>query len=92
MIATSFDESNAVMDTPDGADPEFIQPLSVCFSVSVDWQVPVTVTCWKLTKEELENIQKTGRVWITLLGHGMPPIYPSGLQPFDEIKVIRPNG
>ena len=91
MIASSFDESNCMMDTPQGVDPDQIIPLSVCFSVSMMWQVPVTVTCWKLTKEELENIQKTGRVWVTLMGHGMPPILPSGFSPFDEIAVIRPN-
>jgi hypothetical protein len=91
MIASSFDESNMVMDTPKGVDPDFIIPLSVCFSVSMEWNAPVTLTCWKVTKEELENIQKTGRIWIAILGHGMMPIYPTGMNPFDELKIIKPN-
>jgi hypothetical protein len=91
MIATSFEESNHIMDTPDGVDPDFVQPLSTCFSVSMEWEAPVIVTCWKPTKEEIAEINKTGRIWITILGAGMQPIYPSGLNPFDELKVIRPN-
>ena len=35
---------------------------------------PVVISCWKLTKEELDLINKTGRVYLTVLGETMPPV------------------
>lgn len=38
-----------------------------------------TVSCWRLTPEELEQVQKTGVVWLQIMGHGMYPVYVSGV-------------
>ena len=29
---------------------------------------------WQLTREELEEVSRTGRVFLSILGHGMPPV------------------
>jgi hypothetical protein len=34
----------------------------------------VTVACFKPTRAELDEIERTGRIWLTMLGHGMPPV------------------
>jgi len=34
-----------------------------------------TVTAWELTPEEIESIQKTGRIYVSFMGHGMPPTF-----------------
>ena len=87
MIATSFDESNSVMDTPEGVSPDEIIPLSVCFAFEKNWGTPVIISCWKLTDDELKEIVKNKRIWITIMGQGMQPIYPSGITPFKELNV-----
>jgi hypothetical protein len=44
--------------------------------------VPVVVSCWKVTREELDQIIATGRVWLTVCGETMPPCEVSGTRPF----------
>lgn len=83
MVPTSFDEENTVLDTPPGLSPELCAPLPVWVGSTTDG-LPVVVSCWKLTQEELKEIQQTGRVWITVLGVGMQPIMPSGYKPIER--------
>ena len=45
---------------------------------------PVVISCWKLTKEELEEINKTGRVWLWVHGLTMPPVSLEVSHPFKE--------
>lgn len=37
-----------------------------------------SVSCWRLTDEELEEVKRTGVVWLRTDGLGMYPIYVSG--------------
>lgn len=39
------------------------------------------ISCWKMTREELQTIQKTGRVWLVVLGQTMPPVMILGEKP-----------
>lgn len=87
MIATAFDEENCVLDAPPGMTPDECTPLSV-FRGAADGGIPVVISCWKPTVAEMEEIRKTGRIWITICGHTMPPIDPSGFSPFKP----RPEG
>jgi hypothetical protein len=73
MIATAFTEENAVLDGPPGTTSEQVESLSVCRCENENG-VPVLVSCWKVTKEELEEIQRTGRVWLIVLGHTTFPV------------------
>lgn len=36
--------------------------------------LPSIISCWQLSKEDLEEIQRTGKVWLRIVGHGMPPV------------------
>ena len=73
MIPANFEESNMVLNRPDEMTSDDCDPLSVCKTETVDG-FPVVISCWKVTQEELEEIQKTGRVWLTVYGHTMPPV------------------
>lgn len=81
MIATAFDEENAVLDKP----PDWEGDSCECLSV---WRGddsagnPAVISCWKPTAEEWEEMRRTGRVWIIIHGHSMPPIAPVGISPF----------
>jgi hypothetical protein len=81
MIAASFDEANTVLDTPKGMTPDNCEPLSV-WRGPLDNGIPAVISCWKLTQNELEEINRTGRVWLLVMGSTMPPVALSGSRPF----------
>lgn len=43
----------------------------------------LVVSCWKLTREELEEVNRTGKIWLTVLGASMPPVILDGIKPED---------
>ena len=85
MEPKKFDQKNTVIGPPPGFE-ETIIPLPAF----VDQQVGMAVSCWKPTPEELEEINKTGEVWLTVpLPH--PPVSVSGFCPIvsgDEAKKL----
>lgn len=84
MIAASFPESNHVLDKPPEMDRETCTALSVFVGQTpAPGACPVVISCWKLTKEELEQINKTGRVWLWVFGCGMPPVALETKNPFE---------
>jgi len=70
MIPTAFNEENGVLDGPPGMSE--CEPLSVWRGEQNNQ--PLVISCWKLTNEELEEINKTGRVWLYVCGQTMPPV------------------
>lgn len=81
MIPCSFDESTHCIGKPPDMTDEQCDPLSVCNAV-LPGGFPAIVSCWKLTKDELEEFQQTGRVWLMVCGTAMPPVILSGVKPF----------
>lgn len=87
MVPTGFNEENGLAEPPFGMSPDECDTLSV-------WRgwldnvggTPVTVSCWKMTKEELEEVIKTGRIWLMVMGHTMLPTMVLGLSPFEDEK------
>ena len=45
---------------------------------------PVIISCWQLSKEDLDEIQKTGKIWLSITGNGMPPVSVFTENPFEE--------
>jgi hypothetical protein len=78
MIPSSFDEVNLVLDAPPTL-PD-LEPLNVFVGLISPTQ-PVIISCWKMTKEEIEEFTRTGRVWLVVQGMGMPPVLLSGIKP-----------
>lgn len=81
MQPTAFDEENCVLDKPKELSSDECAALSVWRGISTKG-IPVVISCWKMTKEELEEISKTGRVWLMVCGPTMPPCAVEGLKPF----------
>lgn len=83
MILSGFAESNKILNPPDEMTPDQCEPAQV-------WTGPirggdiVTITCWKITRDELREIQRTGRVWLLCWGQSMPPAAVQGFSPFLE--------
>ena len=83
MIPTSFEESNAVLEKPKGMSEDLCEALSVFVGASSDG-VPVVVSCWKLTKDEVDTLIRTGRVWMVIVGHSMQPAFLTAESPFQK--------
>ena len=83
MVPSGFDQENGVLDPPIGMDATDCHALSVWRGLTYG-DTPVVISCWKVTAEELEEIRRTGRVWLYIMGTTMPPAYPTGFNPFEE--------
>ncbi len=88
MVPASFDQDNKVLDKP--PDMDDCTALSVFQGVDVD-QRPVVISCWKVTQAELNEILRTGRVWLVVYGMGMPPVALMGTSPWPDIEVKEPQ-
>lgn len=81
----AFDESNLVLDRPPGMSADDCEPLNV-FSGVQEGGLPVVVSCFKVTAEELAEIQRTGRIWLIVYGRTMQPAAVCGVSPFGGRK------
>jgi hypothetical protein len=91
MESCSFPEENLILEAPLGVTAEQCQPLPVYTGLlkveGFKEEVPAIISCWKVTKEELEEIRRTGRIWLFVYGRGMPPVALSGKNPFSKEEV-----
>lgn len=81
MVSTSFDESTEALSRPADMTEEQCNPLSVWRGPHEDG-TPLVISCWKLTQEELEEFNRTGRIWLIVCGHTMPPVALTAIKPF----------
>ncbi len=82
MIPTTFPEHNFVYTKPKGMTDEQCGDLPVHKGKDT-YGNNVIVSCWKLSKEDIEEINQTGTLWILVAGQSMPPIIPSTENPFN---------
>lgn len=82
MQATNFKESNQVIGPPKGVSEDDVQSINAWAGPMPPENWPVMITCWKPSKEELQEVIDTGRVWLHVYGHVMPPVSVSGHHPF----------
>lgn len=61
-------------------DPDRVHSLP-CKTVDLGDGYKGIVSCWRLTKPELEEVNRTGVVWLTACG-GMYPTKIDGIKPF----------
>lgn len=80
-VAASFDESNAVLGAPPDMTVDECDALAVLLTKTPE-DFPLVISCWKLTAEELAEVNRTGRVWLGILGQTMPPAWIAGVKPF----------
>src|SRR4051812_40092374 len=67
-----FSGSNRILGAPSGLE-SIVIPLHVYGSGKE------SISCWKLTPEELEVVNESGCIWVSVAsGESQPPIYISG--------------
>lgn len=71
------DQPGMTLYTADGCDP-----LPVVLAETTDG-VPVLVSAWDLTVADLDEINRTGRVWLQVIGNAHPPVRITVACPYD---------
>jgi hypothetical protein len=78
MLPTDFPEANFTFTKPKDMTDEQCMDLRVWRGeVPIDdagSMAPAIISCWRLSKEDLEEINRTGVVWLSITGTGMPPV------------------
>lgn len=78
MLPVDFPARNFVYQKPEGWTDEQCSDLPVWKgNAPIDDNgntAPTIISCWKLSKEDLEEIQKTGEIWLSISSTGMPPV------------------
>jgi hypothetical protein len=89
MIAASFDESNGYIGPPPDMTDEECSSLSVWRGdfEGPNGKIPHVISCWKVTAEELAEINRTDRIWLDVVGFTIQPVFLSGINPFQPRKV-----
>ena len=62
-----FTGCNLRLVAPEGRDD--VEPLDAFTNGNC------IVTCWELSPEEMQSVQRTGRVWLTTMGNRFAPAF-----------------
>jgi hypothetical protein len=82
MIPIEFPQANQVFKKPDNMTDEECYELHT-FHGLVDGPNLGTISCWQLSKEDIEEIQRTGVIWLRVLGARLPPMAVFTENPFE---------
>lgn len=87
-VPASFDQSNHVFGKPPDLTDDQCGPLSVWVGDTQNENgdlLPTIISCHKLTAAELQEVKRTGRIWVGVLSNlTMQPIWVSGHNPFNQ--------
>ena len=86
-LPSNFPESNHVYHKPKDATDEQCMSLP-CWvgNIPVDdkgTQWPVIISRWQFNKEEIDEIIRTGGIWLSVTGRELPPVAVFAENPFD---------
>lgn len=84
MTPVDFPEANRTFTKPAGMTDEECQPLRVHDTGEA------LVSCWRLSAEELAEVQRTGLVWLWVHGRGHPPASVEAESPFEPPRPPPP--
>lgn len=76
MRPVEFDEQTIILGKPEVMTDEECAPLPVFRDGK---QV---ISCWELTKEDLEEVARTGKVYLCVTGGSHPPLHLQTESPF----------
>lgn len=73
MSPIKFEECNFTFLKPEDMTDEECGSLEVCRCTD-HHGFPVIISCWNLTQEEIDEVQQTGKIWLTVTGESMNPV------------------
>lgn len=84
MLPVNFKEANFTFTKPEGWSDEECMDLPVYRGLTPSpSNRPFLISCWQLSKEDLEEIQKTGKIYLCVSGYSMPPVSLFTENPFE---------
>jgi hypothetical protein len=87
MKPVNFKASNANFVKPESMTEEQCGELPVMVVPDPDLKVNICISCWELSLEEILEIVKTGRLWLSVYG-GQPPVLLQVSTPEPVVKVL----
>lgn len=78
-----FPQVNHELKKPETMTDEQCSSLPICATNDQDG-FPLLISRWKLTPEELEEINRTGSVYLGVVSGSHPPVWITPLNPFSE--------
>jgi hypothetical protein len=81
-----FDQANHTLKAPPGADEVTkmdILDLPVFRGKDAN-DMPVVRSCWQCSPEEIMEIRKTGKIYLSVMGFTHPPLCVTGFNPVAE--------
>lgn len=84
-----FPESNVLLRPPPGIPEEECG----CLYVHASPETNQWISCWQLSREELAEVLRSGRVYLHVFGGNHPPVAISGIRPFPPVLTsgLRPE-
>lgn len=82
MLAVEFNQQNLILNKPEGMQDTECSPLPVHRGLDAN-NYPFMVSCWQLSKEDLEEINRTGIIWLHVVAIGHPPVLLTTENPFE---------
>ena len=73
MMPISFEQQNALFGKPANMTDEQCMSLPVWMGHDTNG-FPVIISKWKLSKEDIEDINRTGEIWLSIFSTGMPAV------------------
>lgn len=73
MLPAQFPEQNFEYVKPSDMTDEQCTSLPVFKGLDPEG-MPIIISKWKLSKEDLEDINRTGEIWLQIAGNTMPPV------------------
>ncbi len=83
MTPISFPEQNCVFTKPESMTDDECSSLPVFKGQWPDGS-PCIVSVWQLSDEELQQVVETKQVYLSIYGHGMPPVSLFTENPFSQ--------
>lgn len=75
MKPVDFEDKNMILKAPGCGELPALQTKDNCI-----------VTCWEMSEKEKEEFEKTGRIWLSVIGLKHPPVCMSVEQPYGMFK------
>lgn len=86
MKPIEFKEQNFTFKKPEGMTEEQCGDLHA-YKGKTEGELPVVISCWEPSQEEIDEIVKTKKIWVWLMIAGtIPPVYIGTDHPFPAEK------
>jgi len=90
MQSVDFEGSNRTLGKPEGMTEEQcralpirdIEQIIINPETNESTKIPFVVSCWCLTLVEIEELVRTGVLWVGINGYTQPPIFITTVKPF----------